>query len=84
MKLDKNQQAFLTLLKAGLWEKEARLLLSDGVDFAGVCKLAQEQSVAGLVAAGLEHAADFKVPQADALALGGFALQLEHRNRGDE
>ena len=55
MKLDKNQQAFLTLLKAGLWEKEARLLLSDGVDFACVYKLAQEQSVAGLVAAGLER-----------------------------
>lgn len=81
MKLDKNQQAFLTLLKAGLWEKEARLLLSDGVDFACVYKLAQEQSVAGLVAAGLEHAVDFKVPQTDALAFGGYALQLEHRNR---
>lgn len=81
MKLDKNQRAFLTLLKAGLWEKEARLLSSDGVDFAGVYKLAQEQSVVGLVAAGLEHAVDFKVPQADALALGAFALQLEHRNK---
>ena len=81
MKLDKDQQAFLTLLKAGLWEKEARLLSSDGVDFACVYKLAQEQSVAGLIAAGLELVVDFKVPQADALAFGGYALQLEHRNR---
>ena len=81
MKLDKNQQAFLTLLKAGLWEKEARLLLSDGLDFACVYKLAQEQSVAGLVAAGLERAVDYKVPQADALTFGGYALQLEHRNK---
>lgn len=81
MKLDKNQQAFLTLLKAGLWETEARLLSSDGVDFTCVYKLAQGQSVAGLVAAGLERAVDFKVPQADALAFGGYALQLEHRNK---
>ncbi len=81
MKLDKNQRAFLALLKAGLWEKKARLLSSDGVDFACVYKLAQGQSVAGLVAAGLERAADFKVPQADALALGSFVLQLEHRNK---
>ena len=55
MKLDKNQQAFLTLVKAGLWEKEVRLLSSDGVDFSCVYKLAQEQSVVGLVAAGLER-----------------------------
>ena len=81
MKLDKNQQAFLTLLTAGLWEKEARLLSSDGVDLASVYKLALGQSVVGLVAAGLEHAVDFKVPQADALAFGSFALQLEHRNK---
>ena len=81
MKLDKNQQAFLTLLKAGLWEKDARLLSSDGVDFACVYKLAQEQSVAGLVAAGLEHIVDMKVPQADALAFGAIALQLEHSNQ---
>ena len=79
--VNNNQQAFFELLKAGLWEKEARLLSSDGVDFACVYKLAQEQSVVGLVAAGLERAVDFKVPQADALALGGFALQLEHRNK---
>ena len=53
--VNNNQQAFFELLKAGLWEKEARLLSSDGVDFACVYKLAQEQSVAGLVAAGLER-----------------------------
>ena len=81
MKLDKNQQAFLTLLKAGLWEKEARLLSSAGFDFTRVCKLAQEQSIVGLVAAGLERVVDLKVPQADAWALGAFALQLEHRNK---
>ena len=80
MKLDSNQQAFLTLVKAGLWENEARLLSSDGVDFACVYKLAQGQSVVGLVAAGLERVSSLKVSQSDALAFGCCALQLEHRN----
>ena len=51
------------------------------MDYARVFKLAQEQSVVGLVAAVLERVVDLKVPQADALALGAFALQLEHRNK---
>ena len=36
MKLDKNQQAFLTLLKAGLWEKEARLLMLGAIRDRGL------------------------------------------------
>ena len=80
MKPNKNQQAFLTLLRAGLWEKEARLLTSDVVDFACVYKLAQEQSVAGLVAAGLEHVRDVKVPREVALTFAGATLQIEQRN----
>lgn len=78
---DNEINAFLALAKAGLWESEVRLLPFKGVDYARVFKLAQEQSVVGLVAAGAERAVDLKVPQADALALGAFALQLEHRNK---
>jgi len=80
MRLDKNQQALLALVKAGLWNDEAQLSLPLEVDFKKLYKLAQGQSVAGLVAAGLEHAVDLKVPKADALAFAGYALQLEHRN----
>lgn len=81
MQLDKNQQAFLTLVRAGLWEKEARLLSSDVVDYLEVICMAREQSVVGLVATGLEHLQNSVVPKDVALSLAGAMLQLEHRNR---
>ena len=76
-----NQQAFLALVKAGLWEKEVQLSLFNEIDFNEVYRLAQEQSVTGLVAAGLEHVEDIKTPQEIALTFAGEALQLEQRNK---
>lgn len=43
--------------------------------------LAQEQSVVGLLAAGLEHIEDTKTPQTFALTIAGEVLQLEQRNK---
>lgn len=76
-----NQQAFFALVRAGLWEKEARLLPYGEVDYAEVMRLAQEQAVVGLVAAGLEHVTDVKVPQVWALQFAGQTIQLEQRNK---
>ena len=73
--------AFLALVRAGLWESEVRLLPFEGVDYAQVNRLAQEQSVVGLVAAGLEHVQDVKVPQNIALSFASATLQIEHRNK---
>lgn len=73
--------AFLTLVKAGLWKNEARFLPFEGVDYARVFRLAQEQSVVGLVAAGLGHVQDVKIPKDVALSFAGATLQVEHRNR---
>ena len=81
MRLNNNHQAFMALVKAGLWEKEVRLLPYGEIDFNAIYKLAQEQSVVGLLAAGLEHVKDVKVPQALALTIAGEVLQLEQRNR---
>ena len=78
---DKDIEAFLSLVKAGLWESEVRLLSFEGVDFAWVHRLAQEQSVVGLVVAGLEHVQDVKVPKDAALSFASATLQLEHRNK---
>lgn len=50
-------------------------------DYNEVLRLAEEQSVVGLVAAGFEHVADFKPPQNILLQFVGEALQLEQRNR---
>lgn len=76
-----NQQAFFALVRAGLWEKEVRLLPYGEVDYAEVMRLAQEQAVVGLVAAGLEHVTDVKVPQLWTLQFAGQTIQLEQRNK---
>ena len=81
MKLNKKtEQIFFELLRAGLWEKEARLLSVEGYDYTDIYRLAEEQSVIGLVAAGLEQVNNVKVPQEIALTFVGNALQLEQRN----
>lgn len=72
---------FLELARAGLWGKEVHLLQYGEIDFGLAYRLAQEQSVVGLVAAGLEKVVDVKVPQTIALTMAGEVLQLEQRNR---
>lgn len=81
MRLNINQQALFALVKAGLWEQDARLSQFDGIDFSEVMRLAEEQSVVGLVTAGLEHVADVKVPQEKLLQFIGQSLQLEQQNK---
>lgn len=81
MQLDKNQQVFFELLRAGLWGKDARLSQYKAIDYSAIMRLAEEQSVVGLVAAGLEHVKDVIVPQVFALQFAGQAIQLEQRNK---
>ncbi len=76
-----NQDAFLELVRAGLWGKEVQLSTSDIIDFSAIYQLAQEQSVIGLVAAGLEQVKDVIVPQKAKLVFAGTALQMEQHNR---
>lgn len=80
-KPDNTYRAFLALMKAGLWESEVRLSSFEGVDLVEVHRLAQEQSVIGLVVAGLEHVRDYIVPKDVALFFVGDTLQMEHRNK---
>ncbi len=80
MKLSNNQQAFLELVRAGLWERDASLLPYDNIDFKEVYQLAKEQTVTGLTAAGLEHVSDVKPPKEIVLSFVGDALQLEQHN----
>lgn len=74
------QQAFFTMLKAGLWEQDVRLVPLGEIDFNAVLQLAEEQSVVGLIAAGLEHVVDKKPAKQDVLQFVGQALQLEQQN----
>ena len=81
MNTNTNTKAFFELLRAGLWEKEVRLSNYENIDFAEVYRLAEEQSVIGMVAAGIDHVVDVKVPQAWALQFAGQTIQLEQRNK---
>ena len=79
--LNLNQKVFLSLVQAGLWEKNVLLAPYGSVNYEDIYRLAQEQSVVGLVAAGLEKGTDVKVSQRIALAIAGEMLQLEQHNR---
>ena len=81
MQWSSNQQAFFALLKAGLWETEVRLTSYGEIKCAFLLTIAQEQSVVGLVSAGLERVTDTKVSKEWALQFAGQTLQLEQRNK---
>ena len=76
---DNNICVFLSLVEAGLWEKDFRLQWR-GVSFSEIYKISEAQSVVGLVDAGLEHVCDSKVPKEVALQFAGEVMQLEQRN----
>ena len=81
MKLDNNQKAFFELLRAGLWENEAALDQYKKVDYVDVFRLTDEQSVTGLVTAGIEHVHDVRIPQEKVFQFIGTTLQLEQQNQ---
>lgn len=78
--LDNNTQAFLVLVRGGLWETEVQLSGFESIDYSQVLTLAEEQSVVGLVAAGLEHVVDLKPSKEALLQFIGQTLQIEQRN----
>lgn len=74
-------EIFFELLRAGLWEKDVELQKYGTTDFSEIMQLAEEQSVVGLVTAGLEHVVDVKIPQERTLQFIGSTLRLEQRNK---
>ena len=75
-----NEAVFITLLRSGLWERDTQFFSTDGIDLKKVYKLSVEQSVVGLVAAGMEHIIGAKMPKEDILLFIGYALQIEKQN----
>ena len=85
---EQNIEAFFALLKVGLWgggNENDYHPSWEGVEWDEVYQVAEEQSVVGLVSAGLDwfkvHDSRFKVPQEWALQFIGATLQLEQRNK---
>lgn len=71
---------FFDLVNAGLWEKTVWLSKYESIDYTGIYQLAEGQSLTGLIAAGIEHVVDVKLPQETTLTFVGTALQIEQRN----
>ena len=74
-------EVFFALVRAGLWETDVKLAAYGEIDYETILRLAREQSIVGLVAAGLEHVVDVKVPQMWALQFAGETIQIEQRNK---
>lgn len=84
MGTDKNIQAFFDLVRAGLWpdveSTDLRILgLTESIDWNKVYQLAEEQSVIGVVLAGLEHSV-VKPPQELLLQWIGEVQMIEQQN----
>lgn len=87
---DNTVKVFFALVRAGLWEGQEAVQgydaqAFDDLDWAEVMRLAEEQSVVGLVAAGIDSFrsldAGFNIPKPMALQFIGQTLQLEERNK---
>ena len=81
MDLNKNQKVFLALLQGGLWGKgNPDVRIEETTCWEEIYRLATEQSVLGLVLAGLEHS-DVKPPQVLLLQMIGEVQMIEQRNK---
>lgn len=75
-----NNTVFFTLLRAGLWEQSCRLAAFEPIDFVALYELAEEQSVVGLIAAGLELVEDKKIVKQEAIPFLKRVYSVEGRN----
>ena len=85
MAQDNNVKEFLALLRAGLWgvaneNDNQNENLFEGFDWEEVQRLAEEQSVVGLVAAGLERLTAYSLPLTEKLTLLGKCQLIEQQN----
>lgn len=88
--MNKNQNVFFALVRAGIFPDQAegdmvKYFFPDDVDLTDVYRLAEEQSIIGLIADGIDRfkvqGSGFKIPQEWVLQLVGQTLQIEQRNK---
>ena len=73
--------AFFSLVRGGLWEQNVNLSPYGEIELSDIYQLAEEQSIVGLGAAGVEHVTDVRLPKEEVLQFVGQALQLEQQNK---
>lgn len=71
---------FFALLSAGLWERAVSLGAYGSLDYDELLRLGEEQSVLGLVTAGLEQVWDVPVAKKDVVPLLQRVIAVENRN----
>jgi len=77
----RTKDAFLALVRAGMWEKGESVSCGGlAVLNSEVLRLAKEQSIVGLVAAGMEKLPTGIVPLTEKLTLLGKCQLIEQRN----
>ena len=81
MRLTNTEYAFFVLLNAGLWEQKVSFSQFDSVDFEEVWRLAEEQSVTGLIAAGVEHIEERKPFKKSVMPFLAQVLVTEQKNQ---
>ena len=74
-------ETFFALLRAGLWEQDIALQPYGDVDFDDIYKLAEGQSVIGLIAAGIEHVVDVKVKKLERVTYGWILAMFSLRRK---
>ncbi len=76
-----NREVFFALIRAGLWDNYESVC-GEGLSVNGsdMLRLAEEQSVMGLMAAGIEKLTAFSIPLTEKLTLLGKCQLIEQRN----
>lgn len=74
------ERVFFELLRAGLWEKDIRLLPFTEIDYTELLNIAEQQSVVGLVAAGLNRVVDIKPVKSTVMQFIGKTILIEQKN----
>ena len=77
---DRNTDVFFALIRAGLWERAVSLGAYGPLDYDELLQLGEEQSVLGLVTAGLEQVVDIQVAKKDVVPLLQRVIAVENRN----
>ena len=80
MRREQRQAVFYALLRAGLWERDVKLSSYEPIDFDYLFQLADEQSVVGLIGAGLEHVKDRKIVKKEVIPFLTKVVSIEGRN----
>lgn len=78
---DNNTDTFFALVRSGLWERSNKIPANEPIDIEALYKLAEEQSVIGLVAAGLQHVDEELLAGKKVSIFMEKVMALEHRNR---